>query len=84
MRIKYARKLPFFYYVNVIYAQLTGSTEQIRVCVRTVMINTPELPMNGEARNYAHVASKCGCISTHPGLPDQTMKRKASDASKVS
>jgi len=46
------------------------------------MINTPELPISGEARNDAHVASMCGCISAHPGLPDQKMKQETSDASK--
>jgi len=27
-------------------------------------------------------AQVCGCISAHPGLPDQKMKRETSNASK--
>jgi len=48
----------------------TGGTEQIRACVvRANMIDQPELPINDEARNAAHIASAvCGCIGAHPGL----------------
>jgi len=36
---------------------ITKEKEQTRACVRRIMINPPELPINGEARNEAHIAS---------------------------
>jgi len=47
------------------------------------MINPPELPINDQARNDAHIASTVvGCISAHPGLPHQKTKLETRDASR--
>jgi len=54
MRIKYARKFSF-YYLAVI-CTTTGRAEQIQAFVCR-LINPPELPINDEARNEAHIAS---------------------------
>jgi len=54
MRIKYASKF-VFYYVAVI-CTITKGKDRYGL-VRAVMINPPELPINGKARNEAHIAS---------------------------
>jgi len=54
MRIKYARKFSFFY-VAVICKTTGGQNRYGLVCA--VMINSPELPINDEARNEERIAS---------------------------
>jgi len=60
MRIRYGRKLSFFF-MWLLYAlgETTGGTEQIRASVSRFVINPPELPVNDKARNHAHITSTC-------------------------
>jgi len=81
MLMKYEKKLPFFYVA--VKCATTGGTEQIPAIEWTVMINPPELSKIIKLK-MMHIlqAQVCGCISAHPGLPHQKMKRETSDASK--
>jgi len=55
MCIKYARKFSFCY-MWLLYVQLLGGQNRYGL-VCAVMINPPELKINDEARNEAHIAS---------------------------
>ena len=55
MRMKYARKFSFFI-MWLLYVQLL-STKNRYSLVWAIMINPPELPVDDEARNEAHIAS---------------------------
>jgi len=70
MCIKYARKLSFLLCGGCMYNYWVQNRYGF-------VINTPELPINDEARNDAPIAStSAGCISAHPWSPHQKTKRE--------
>ena len=81
LRMKYARKLLFFYYVAVISTS-TGGQNRHKL-VWSVIFNLPELPTNDEAWNESHIASTSVRLYWRtPRVAHQKTKRETSVVSK--
>ena len=81
MRIQCAIKLSFYYVNNICTVQLTRvQTDMGFVCELLWLIRLKCQSMTKFGMMLILQAHVCGCISAHPGFPDQKMKRETGDA----
>ena len=75
MRIKYARKLLFFI-MWLLHVQLLGYSTDSGIC-ESLWSNRLDCQLMTMLKTmYILQAQVCGCISAHPRLPHQKIKRE--------